>query len=117
MTPPEIPTQWRQRSLLAIFLAAFVTQNAIAIPYVRKNGWRSTADFFGGDILKTTPGRFAMVDLTYVVIGFHAWALTEARRLNIMRWWIASVVLTFGVGIATAIPFFFLARDRALLNR
>lgn len=108
------PSPIRERSLLAVFLAAFVTQNAIAIPYVRENGWRSVADFFGGDILKTTPGRFAMVDLTYVVVAFHLWAVVEAKNLGILRWWIASVILTFGVGIATAIPFFFLVRERAL---
>lgn len=105
---------WQRRSLIAIFLSAFVSQNAIALPYVRENGWRSVADFFVGDITRTTPGRFAMVDLTFVVLGFHAWAFGEARRLGIVRWWAVSLILTFGVGIATAIPFFFLARERAL---
>ncbi|QTI70658.1 DUF2834 domain-containing protein [Gordonia polyisoprenivorans] len=105
---------WYRRSLLAVFIASFFTQNAIALPYVARNGASSAKDFFVGDILKTTPGRFAMVDLGYVVLGFHLWAFAEARRLSILRWWIASVVLTFGVGIATAIPFFLLARDRAL---
>lgn len=52
-----------------------------------------------------------MVDLIFVVIGFHVWALAEARRLGIIRWWAASFVLTFTVGIATAIPFFLLVRD------
>ena len=61
--------------------------------------------------------RFAMVDLMYVVIGFHIWAFSEARKLHIIRWWVASFVLTFGVGIATAIPFFLLARDRAVERR
>jgi len=104
----------RQRALLVIFLTAFISQNAIALPYVRKNGPRSVADFFVGDILRTTPGRFAMTDLGFVVIGFHTWAFGEAKRLGFLRWWAASIVLTFGVGIATAIPFFFLARERAL---
>ena len=112
-TQTDTPSPWRERSLLIVFLSAFVTQNAIAIPYVRENGWRSVGDFFGGDILTTTPGRFAMVDLTYVVIAFHLWAVVEAKKLRILRWWLASLVLTFGVGIATAIPFFLLVRDRA----
>ena len=46
--------------------------------------------------------------------AFHLWAVVEAKNLGILRWWIASVILTFGVGIATAIPFFFLVRERAL---
>ncbi|PHV66610.1 DUF2834 domain-containing protein [Williamsia muralis] len=108
---------WRRRSLMATFVAALVTQNAIAIPYVKENGPKSVLDFFVGDIHKTTPGRFAMVDLMYVVIGFHIWAFSEAKKLHIIRWWVASFVLTFGVGIATAIPFFLLARDRALERR
>ncbi|CAM2962506.1 uncharacterized protein DUF2834 [Williamsia muralis] len=108
---------WRRRSLMVTFVAALVTQNAIAIPYVRENGPKSVLDFFIGDIHKTTPGRFAMVDLMYVVIGFHIWAFSEAKKLHIIRWWVASFVLTFGVGIATAIPFFLLARDRALERR
>ncbi|GAB88904.1 DUF2834 domain-containing protein [Gordonia rhizosphera] len=112
MTTPESANPWRRRALIVVFLAAFVNQNAIAVPYIRRNGWRSVGDFFGGDIVKTTPGRFAMVDLTYVVVGFHVWAFAEARRLGILRWWAASVVLTFSVGIATAIPFFLLVRDR-----
>ena len=108
---------WRRRSLMATFVAALVTQNAIAIPYVKENGPKSVLDFFVGDIHKTTPGRFAMVDLMYVVIGFHIWAFSEAKKLHIIRWWVASFVLTFGVGIATAIPFFLLARDRAVERR
>ena len=108
---------WRRRSLMATFVAALVTQNAIAIPYVKENGPKSVLDFFVGDIHKTTPGRFAMVDLMYVVIGFHIWAFSEAKKLHIIRSWVASFVLTFGVGIATAIPFFLLARDRALERR
>ncbi|MFJ6095017.1 DUF2834 domain-containing protein [Williamsia muralis] len=108
---------WRRRSLMVTFVAALVTQNAIAIPYVRENGPKSVLDFFIGDIHKTTPGRFAMADLMYVVIGFHIWAFSEAKKLHIIRWWVASFVLTFGVGIATAIPFFLLARDRALERR
>lgn len=105
---------WRERALLVIFLAAFVTQNAIALPYVRKNGLRSVADFFVGDTFKTTPGRFAAADLGFVGVGFHTWAFGEAKRLGILRWWAASMVLTFGVGIATGIPFFLLARERAV---
>lgn len=111
MTEPD--RKWRERSLFAVFLTALVSQNAIAIPYVRRNGPASVKDFFVGDIMKSTPGRFAMVDLLFVVIGFHLWAFGEARRLRIVGWWIASVVLTFGVGIGTAIPFFFYARERA----
>nr|WP_296766937.1 DUF2834 domain-containing protein [Rhodococcus sp. (in: high G+C Gram-positive bacteria)] len=114
MTPQDLESAWQRRSLLVILVAAFIGQNAIALPYVRQNGWRSVADFFVGDITRTTPGRFAMLDLTFVVIGFHTWAFAEARRLHIVRWWVASFVLTFGVGIATAIPFFFLARERAI---
>lgn len=116
MTMSSAESPWRRRALFVVFVSALVHQNALAVPYVRENGWRSAADFFVGDILKTTPGRFALVDLTYVVLGFHVWAFTEARRLRIVPWWIASVVLTFGVGIATAIPFFFLARERALAS-
>jgi len=40
--------------------------------------------------------------------------LEEAKRLGILRWWAASLVLSFGVGIATGIPFFLLARERAV---
>ncbi|WP_067703253.1 DUF2834 domain-containing protein [Nocardia jejuensis] len=102
---------WIRPTLIATLIAAFITQNSIAIPYVRRNGPTSAADFFVGDILKTVPGRFAMVDLAFVVLGFHAWAFAEARRLGIVRWWAISFVLTFSVGIATAIPFFLLVRD------
>lgn len=104
----------RERTLTTLFVASLVGQNAIALPYVRANGWRSAADFFVGDIHRTVPGRFAMVDLAFVVLSFHVWAFGEARRLHIVPAWIASFVLTFGVGIATAIPFFFLARERRI---
>ncbi|MGW5521084.1 DUF2834 domain-containing protein [Gordonia sp. NPDC003950] len=113
-TTPRVHPAWYRRSLLVVFVAAFITQNAIAVPYVRRNGPGSVKDFFVGDILRSTPGRFAMVDLAFVVVGFHLWAFAEARSLGILRWWLASVALTFGVGIATAIPFFLLARERAL---
>ncbi|QBS39548.1 DUF2834 domain-containing protein [Nocardia sp. CS682] len=102
---------WRRPTLIATLIAAFITQNSIAVPYVQRNGPKSVLDFFVGDIYKTVPGRFAMVDLGFVVLGFHAWAFAEARRLGILRWWAASFVLTFSVGIATAIPFFLLVRD------
>lgn len=78
MTTTDTDQKWRERSLFVVFVAALVSQNAIAIPYVRSNGPESVKDFFVGDILKTTPGRFAMVDLTLVVIGFHLWAFAEA---------------------------------------
>ncbi|WP_045824597.1 DUF2834 domain-containing protein [Williamsia herbipolensis] len=112
----SIPSTDRRRPLIAVFLAALISQNAIALPYVRRNGVRSIPDFFVGDILKTTPGRFAMVDLAHVVVAFHIWALSEARELKIMRWWAASIVMTFAVGIASAIPFFLLAREQALIS-
>lgn len=102
---------WRRPTLIATLIAAFITQNSIALPYVRRNGPRSALDFFVGDIHKTVPGRFAIVDLAFVVFGFHVWAYAEARRLGIVRWWVVSFVLTFAVGIATAIPFFLLVRD------
>ncbi|MFL0160081.1 DUF2834 domain-containing protein [Mycobacteroides chelonae] len=44
---------------------------------------------------------------------FQAWAFSEARRLGILRWWAASVLVTFGVGAGTAVPFFLLVRDAA----
>lgn len=103
-----------KRSLTAIFITSFIAQNAVALPYVRERGPKSVLDFFVGDVYRTTPGRFAMIDLIFVVIGFHTWAFSEARRLGIVRWWAASFALTFGVGIATAIPFFLLARQRAI---
>ncbi|MGU3293219.1 DUF2834 domain-containing protein [Williamsia sp. M5A3_1d] len=107
---PESPS--RDRTLAALFVAAFIGQNAIALPYVREHGWRSAADFFVGDIHSTVPGRFAMVDLAFVVVSFHVWAFSEARRMKMTRTWAVSFVMTFSVGIATAIPFFLLARER-----
>lgn len=107
-------TSSRDRTLAALFVAGFVGQNAIAIPYVRSRGWRSAADFFVGDIMKTVPGRFAMFDLALVVLSFHVWAFTEARRLRMTGLWAVSLVMTFSVGIATAIPFFLLARERRI---
>ncbi len=111
MSDTNIDTSWRRPTLIATLIAAFVTQNSIALPYMRRNGAKSALDFFVGDIYKTVPGRFAMVDLIFVVVGFHVWAFAEAQRLGIVRWWLASFVLTFTVGIATAIPFFLLVRD------
>ncbi|APA99970.1 DUF2834 domain-containing protein [Nocardia seriolae] len=111
MSGKLVDQSWRRPTLIATLIAAFVTQNSIALPYVRRKGPKSALDFFVGDIYKTVPGRFAMVDLIFVVLGFHLWAFAESRRLGIMRWWAASFALTFTVGIATAIPFFLLARD------
>ena len=108
---------WLRPALAVAFAASFLAQNAIALPYVRANGPKSVADFFVGEINKTVPGRFAMVDLAFVVLGFHTWAFAEARRLGIIRWWIASFVLTFAVGIATAIPFFLLIRETTIAGR
>ena len=104
----------RRPGLLVAFVVAFFAQNAIALPYVAKNGPKSAKDFFVGGIWKTTPGRFAMVDLLLVVWGFHLWAFVDAKRLGIFRWWAASFVLTFTVGIGTAIPFYYLARESAV---
>ncbi len=108
---------WKRKSLVVTFVAAFVTQNAIGLRYVKENGPKSFLDFFVGDIHKTVPGHFAMLDLLYVGIGFHIWAFAEAKKLHIIRWWVASFVMTWGVGIATAIPFFLLARDLAVERR
>lgn len=108
---------WRRPTLIATLIAAFITQNSIGVPYVRKNGRKSALDFVSGDILKTVPGRFAVVDLAFVVFGFHVWAFGEARQLGIVRWWAVSFVLSFVVGIATGIPFFLLVRDFALSKR
>lgn len=113
MSSPSSTTS-RDRVLAALFVTGLVGQNAIAIPYVRSRGWRSAADFFVGDILKTVPGRFAMLDLALVVLSFHAWAFTEARRLRMTGVWAVSFMMTFSVGIATAIPFFLLVRERAV---
>ncbi|MGL6234244.1 MAG: DUF2834 domain-containing protein [Segniliparus sp.] len=101
----------KRLDLLVALVVAFFAQNAIALPYVAKNGPGSAKDFFVGDIWKSTPGRFAMVDLLLVVWGFHAWALVDARRHGIFGWWVASFVLTFTVGIGTAIPFYAFARE------
>jgi len=113
MTSPSSTTS-RDRVLAALFATGLVGQNAIAIPYVRSRGWRSAADFFVGDILKTVPGRFAMLDLALVVLSFHVWAFTEAKRLRMTGLWVVSFVMTFSVGIATAIPFFLLVRERRI---
>jgi hypothetical protein len=104
---------WEKPALIAAFAGASSVLNAIALPYVKQNGLKSVADFFGGDILKTTPGRFAMMDLLFVVISFHTWAFAEAKRLGILRWWAASFAVTWTVGISAAIPFFLIARNRA----
>ncbi|MBF6328186.1 DUF2834 domain-containing protein [Nocardia transvalensis] len=106
---------WLRPTLFATLIAAFITQRSIALPYVWRNGPKSALDFFVGDIWKTAPGRFAMVDLAFVCIGFHAWAFAEARRLGILRWWAVSFALT-AVGIASAMPFFLLVRDFTVSN-
>ncbi|MFC7959081.1 DUF2834 domain-containing protein [Rhodococcoides kroppenstedtii] len=103
-----------ERRLMALAAAAGVAQNAIALPYVAQNGPRSAADFFVGKIWSTVPGRFAMVDLILVVVGFHLWARAEAGRLGIRGWWWVSVLMTFTVGIGTAIPFFLGIRARTI---
>ncbi|MFI5782925.1 DUF2834 domain-containing protein [Nocardia sp. NPDC051570] len=108
---------WRRPALIAILIAAFIGQNSIGVPYVRRNGPKSALDFISGDILTTVPGRFAVVDLAFVVFAFHAWAFGEARQLGIVRWWAVSFVLSFAVGIGTAIPFFLLVRDFTMGSR
>jgi len=45
--------------------------------------------------------------------AFQGWSFVEARRLGILRWWVASVLMTFGIGAGTAVPFFLLVRDMA----
>ncbi|WP_334024582.1 DUF2834 domain-containing protein [Nocardia terpenica] len=88
-------SSWRRPTLIATLVAAFITQNSIALPYVWRNGPKSVLNFFVGDIYKTVPGRFAMADLAFVVLGFHIWAFSEARRLGIIRWWAITFVMTF----------------------
>ncbi|MGL4306146.1 MAG: DUF2834 domain-containing protein [Mycobacteriaceae bacterium] len=104
-----LPT-WLRPSLLVLFFLSFFIQNSIALPYVHKNGKKSILDFFVGDIHKTTPGKFAMVDLGLTVTGFHTWAYADAKQRGIIRWWIISLILTFTVGIATAVPFYLYIR-------
>ncbi|WP_337251863.1 DUF2834 domain-containing protein [Mycobacteroides chelonae] len=57
--------------------------------------------------------RFIYSDTYLMGTAFQVWAFAEARRLGILRWWVASVLMTFGVGAGTAVPFFLLVRDTA----
>lgn len=101
--------------LLATTLIAFVIQNSIAWPYARKHGLRkAAADFFKPPSKAPLPAiRFIYSDTYLMGTAFQAWAFSEARRLGILRWWAASVLVTFGVGAGTAVPFFLLVRDTA----
>ncbi len=99
--------------LLATTLVAFVTQNSIAWPYAWKHGPRkAAADFFKPPSKAPLPAiRFIYSDTYLMGAAFQAWAFAEARRLGILRWWVASVLVTFGIGAGTAVPFFLLIRD------
>lgn len=57
---------------------------------------------------------FLIYSDTYLMgTAFQAWSFAEARRLGILRWWVASVLVTFGIGAGTTVPFFLLVRDIA----
>ncbi|MFE7796500.1 DUF2834 domain-containing protein [Nocardia sp. NPDC057440] len=101
-------------SPLRLFLAAmtvigFVAPNAMVIAYF-SGSEHTQADYFRA-WTASLPSTQLLVDLTIVVIAFLGWALTEARTLRIMRWWVLSVGLTFAVGICCAVPLFLLVRD------
>lgn len=113
---PSAPRSDRSRTiLLATTLAAFVVQNSIAWPYVAKHGPRKAAvDFFRPPSKAPLPAvRFIYSDTYLMGTAFQAWSFAEARKLGILRWWVASVLVTFGVGAGTAVPFFLLIRDIA----
>lgn len=55
MSDTSAAQSWRRPTLIATLIAAFITQNSIALPYVRRNGPKSTLDFFVGDITRPSP--------------------------------------------------------------
>ncbi|AWG50370.1 Protein of uncharacterised function (DUF2834) [Mycobacteroides abscessus subsp. abscessus] len=106
----------KRTGLTLLAIAGFFAQNAIALPYVRKHGPVAAvrAFFFFGDIRNTPQGKFAVLDLYLLGLAFALWSLRESVRMQILHWWIVTMVLTVSVGVGTAAPFFYLVRDRTL---
>lgn len=52
-------------------------------------------------------------DLLVVVAAFLVWSFAEARRLGMGHWWVYPI-LTFGIAIAFAMPFFLWMRERRM---
>ncbi|MFD0361614.1 DUF2834 domain-containing protein [Nocardia sp. GCM10030253] len=110
----ESPHNAGWRTPLRLFLAAmsvigFVVPNAMVITYLSGSD-HTQVDYFRA-WTASLPSSQLLVDLVIVAIAFLGWALTEARRLGIMRWWLLSAGLTFAVGICCAVPLFLLVRD------
>ncbi|MDO2969855.1 DUF2834 domain-containing protein [Mycobacteroides abscessus] len=106
----------KRAGLTFLAVAGFFAQNSIALPYVWKHGPIAAvrAFFFFGDIRNTPQGKFAVLDLYLLGLAFALWSLRESVRIQILHWWLITMLLTVSVGVGTAAPFFYLVRDRTL---
>lgn len=106
----------KRAGLTFLAVLGFFAQNSIALPYVWKHGPIAAvrAFFFFGDIRSTPQGKFAVLDLYLLGLAFALWSLRESVRMQILHWWLITMLLTVSVGVGTAAPFFYLVRDRTL---
>ncbi|MGB0211840.1 DUF2834 domain-containing protein [Algiphilus sp.] len=70
-------------------------------------------DRFIADVYVNAAASSIGNDLLVVVAAFLVWSFAEARRLGMRHWWVYPI-LTFGIAIAFAMPFFLWMRERRM---
>ncbi len=70
------------------------------------------ADFIKGGFANYAAASLS-VDVFVAAVVFLVWMFVETRRLGMRRWWIYAV-LTCGIALAFAFPFFLYMREKHL---
>jgi len=60
--------------------------------------------------------RFALVEISVIILAYLVWMIKEARTLEMKNYW-AYIVLVFCPSIAVSLPIFLFMRDRKLQSR
>ena len=109
MTQPGSPTTL-ERWLWAAVVAGFLIPNAMVVAYLVDHGLAV------GDYLEawtaSLPSIQLMVDLGLCALAFFGWAIVDAGRHGVARWWVA-LLATFLVGLCLGIPLYLAMRERA----
>ncbi len=100
-----------ERLLLALTVIGFVVPNLCVVLFLGDAG----IDIGGYFSLwfASVPSTQLALDLGIAALAFFVWAVAEARRVSIPRWWLC-VPATFLVGLCFGLPLFLWLRERAL---
>jgi len=84
------------------------------IQFMIETGGFSAVGFIGACYVNSASTSISN-DLLVAVFTFLFWSYSEAKRLGMKNWWVY-VVLTFGIAVAFAFPFFMFMREKAIAS-